>query len=245
MTIKKNDKLLIIVPAFNEAENLNSLFLDLKNLDLNMEYQILFVNDCSTDNSAQILKSIGCNYLDLSVNLGIGGAMQSGYKYAVKYNYDLTLQIDGDGQHPAKEIKKLLECMKKTSSDVVIGSRYLTKKGFQSTILRRIGISFLSQIIKLICGFRIKDVTSGMRLFNVKATKLAADLYPDEYPEPESIILFDSHNLKICETQVSMVDRQGGVSSIRSFYTIYYMFKVSLALFFTYCRYKSKIQNHE
>jgi glycosyltransferase involved in cell wall biosynthesis len=239
MTIKKDDKLLIIVPVFNEAENLHALYSDLKNLDLNIKYEILFVNDCSTDNSIEIIRSMQCNYLDLTVNLGIGGAMQSGYIYAVKNNFSFTVQVDGDGQHPPSEIKKLLTCMQESKCDVVIGSRYLTKQGFQSTILRRIGINFLSHIIKVLCGFRVKDVTSGLRLFNKEATKIAKQLYPDEYPEPESIILFSRNGLKICETPVTMMERKGGVSSIRHFLTVYYMFKVSLALIFTNFQFKS------
>jgi glycosyltransferase involved in cell wall biosynthesis len=232
-------KLLIIVPVFNESENLHNLFTELTKINLEIDYEILFVNDCSTDNSLSKIRSFGCEYIDLPVNLGIGGAMQTGYKFAIDNDYDYTIQIDGDGQHPPKEIYKLLDCMQKTGSDVVIGSRYIKQEGFQSTILRRIGIKFLSHIIGILCNFRIKDVTSGLRLFNKKATEIASKFYPDEYPEPESIVLFSRHNLQIYEIPVNMMERLGGVSSIRHIYTIYYMFKVSLALFFTHFRYKS------
>ena len=240
MNFNLDDKLLIIIPVFNEEENLQGLINSFKNISLNIEYDILFINDCSTDKSLQLINSSGYNFLDLPVNLGIGGAMQTGYIFALNNNYNYAIQIDGDGQHPPSEIMKLLTQIQKNNCDVVIGSRYLKNEGFQSTVMRRIGINFLSRIIKIITKKKVKDVTSGLRLFNEKAIKIAATYYPDEYPEPESIVLFDCYNLKISEVAVSMKERRGGVSSIRHLLSIYYMFKVSLAIVFSFIKFKSR-----
>jgi hypothetical protein len=146
--------------------------------------------------------------------------------------------VDGDGQHPPKEIVKLLNCLKAENANIVIGSRFISKEGFQSSGMRRMGINYLKFLILFLTGKRITDATSGFRLFDRKTLELVQNYYPDEYPEPESMIYFQRKRLKIVETQVEMLERQGGVSSIRAFKTIYYMVKVSIAIFYTFIRTK-------
>jgi glycosyltransferase involved in cell wall biosynthesis len=238
-------RLLVIIPAFNEEDNIKNVLKDLlsKNgefLELGFQTEILVVNDCSKDRTASIVTELGIKLLDLPVNLGIGGAMQCGYKYALRNNFDFALQLDGDGQHPPSEIVKILNATQTDNADIIIGSRFLDKKGFQSTYLRRIGINYFKNLNKFLIGLTIFDSTSGFRLFNRRAVELACKYYPDEYPEPESIVYFALNKLKISETPVIMAERIGGVSSIRSFKSIYYMVKVTLSTFFVFIRFNKK-----
>jgi glycosyltransferase involved in cell wall biosynthesis len=174
--------------------------------------------------------------IDLPVNLGIGGAMQTGFKYAQHNEYDLAVQMDGDGQHPPKELKKLLDQYFSTGENIIIGSRFLDKVGFQSSLLRRFGIKYFHWINRLLTGNSIYDITSGFRLYNRKAIELVASTYPDEYPEPEALILFSKEKLSVREVPVVMRERQGGVSSITNFSQLYYMLKVTLAMIFSKIR---------
>ncbi len=227
----------VIIPAYNEAANIAMVVSEINQTKLS-PYQLtaVVVNDSSTDATAAIASKMDCILLDLPVNLGIGGAVQTGFKYAYSQKFDFALQLDGDGQHPAHEIQKLLEAQKAQAADVVIGSRFIDKNGFQSTLGRRMGIHFLKLWIKLYSGIKILDNTSGFRLYNSKALKTVAFHYPDEYPEPESIVLFAKLKFKIIETAVEMRERQGGTSSIRHLAQLYYMFKVSLAIFYSFLR---------
>ena len=231
-------KLLIIIPCFNEETAIASLLTELLGLKLPNQYQldIAVINDCSTDNTLSIIRQFNSIVLNLPINLGIGGAVQTGYRYAFKNDYDLAVQMDGDGQHPPAELQKLLAHYEASHANVIIGSRFITKQGFQSSYIRRTGISYLHWFNKLLTGRNIYDITSGFRLFDKKAIKIAAENYPDEYPEPESLVTFAKAGLKIEEVPVLMKARQGGQSSIRSFTSIYYMIKVSIAMFFSYVR---------
>ena len=174
--------------------------------------------------------------LDLPVNLGIGGAVQTGIRYARDNNFDLAIQLDGDGQHPPKELAKLINYHNQTGANVVIGSRFLEKEGFQSSFARRLGIQYFHWLNRIMTGQAIYDSTSGFRLFDRKAIELAAASYPDEYPEPESLVVFSKAGLKVAEVAVVMAARQGGQSSIRSFGSLYYCIKVTLAMFFSFIR---------
>ncbi len=233
-------KVAIIIPCFNEEVAIESLIQEIRLLKPNCDYELIPVgiNDCSTDNTVEKLKESNCIYLDLPINLGIGGAVQTGYRYAYHNNFDIAIQLDGDGQHPPDEISKLVEPLILNQADVVIGSRFIKKEGFQSSYLRRSGINYFKWLNKLFIGTTITDSTSGFRAINKKALKVVYDYYPDEYPEPEAIILFALSGLRMQEVSVVMRERQGGVSSIRSFKSIYYMVKVSLAIFFVYLRLK-------
>ncbi|MBA4853025.1 glycosyltransferase family 2 protein [Emticicia sp. BO119] len=229
-------KLLIIIPCFNEEVSIAQLLTELLSLKLPYRLCIAVVNDCSTDNSLSVIQPFNIVVLNLPVNLGIGGAMQTGYKYASRHNYDLAVQMDGDGQHPPSQLAKLLDHYKKTNANIVIGSRFISKEGFQSSFLRRSGIAYFHRLNQLFTGKRILDITSGFRLFDEKAIRIAANSYPDEYPEPESLVAFAKAGLTIDEIAVVMKERQGGQSSISSFSGIYYMIKVSIAMFFAYIR---------
>jgi glycosyltransferase involved in cell wall biosynthesis len=209
-------------------------------LDLPEQFHknIAVINDCSKDSTAHIVSRYPVILLDLPVNLGIGGAMQTGYRYAFENGYDLAVQMDGDGQHPPSELQKLLNDWLHTKINVVIGSRFIVKQGYQSSFMRRGGIGYLHWLNKLLTGIHVYDSTSGFRLFDKKAIAIAAKNYPDEYPEPESIVIFSKKGLAIAETAVVMQERQGGQSSIRHFSQLYYMVKVTIAIFFSFIRKK-------
>lgn len=233
---------LVIVPCFNEQESIGNLFAELQQAKqtLPVQLDILVVNDCSKDHSKQVLDKLGCNYLDLPVNLGIGGAMQAGYRYAARKNYDIAVQMDGDGQHPADQLMAVIRPLLSDEADVVIGSRFIDKVGFQSTALRRAGISYFRWLNQILIKKTIHDSTSGFRAFNRKTIEIVSKYYPDEYPEPESIVQFGLHKLRIVEVSVIMRERQGGVSSINNSQAIYYMLKVTLGILFVFVRLSGK-----
>ncbi|PWK22637.1 glycosyltransferase involved in cell wall biosynthesis [Arcicella aurantiaca] len=239
---KQRAKILVIIPCYNEEASIQNLVNDIQSVKKqhDLPIDILVVNDCSKDNTLQVIKSLDCLYLDLPVNLGIGGGMQSGYKYAYRNGYQFAVQMDGDGQHPAIELPKLLQEAQTNKADVIIGSRFLEGKGFQSSFFRRLGITYFKWLNKFLIGQTIHDSTSGFRVFNRKTLELVNQYYPDEYPEPEAIVLFGMRKLIMKEVPVEMCERQGGVSSINSFRAIYYMFKVSLGIIFVYIRLKGK-----
>ena len=230
--------ILIIIPCFNEQASLPNLIADLDNIRLPEKYNldICVINDFSTDDTKQVAKALDVILIDLPVNLGIGGAVQSGLKYALLHNYDLAVQMDGDGQHPPAELTKMIDCYEKTGASLVIGSRFIVKEGFQSSFLRRLGITYFHLLNRFFTGKSIYDSTSGFRLFDKKAIKLSARYYPDDYPEPESLVFFSKAGLSIKETPVVMMHRSGGQSSIRSFTSFYYCVKVTLAMFFSFIR---------
>jgi len=230
-------KVLIVIPAFNEEKNI-ALVIE-KVTSIVTPYNIiiipLVINDASIDGTAEVVLKNNCMLINLPVNLGIGGVVQTGFKYALYNGYDYAIQFDGDGQHPADKIVDLIEVALQ-GYDVVIGSRFIENKGYRSTFLRRIGIWYFKYIIKIFCGITIYDCTSGFRILNRKALEIVSEFYPDDYPEPVSIVLYKQKQLKIKEIPVIMYERIEGKSSIRAFNTIYYMIKVTLGLFFTFFR---------
>lgn len=239
-------KVALIIPCFNEEEVVLSLFSEIQNTRFpeHMSVHPVFINDCSTDNTRQLFLDHKIDFIDLPVNLGIGGAVQTGFKYALRNGYDVAVQMDGDGQHPPAELQKILQTIIDEKADVVIGSRYLTKEGFQSSTLRRTGINYFRWLNKKLVGVTVFDSTSGYRALNRKALELVSDYYPDEYPEPEAIILYALNHLNIREVPVLMRERQGGKSSIRTYKTVYYMFKVTLGIIFLYIRLKFNGKRH-
>ena len=235
-----SNSLAIIIPAYNEEDSISkvvhsSLSVSSKN---NLQSTIIVVNDCSTDKTGEIIEKLPCVALHLPVNAGIGGAMQTGFKYAFENNFDFAVQVDGDGQHPAEEIPKLFLAMQEKNIDIAIGSRFISKEGFQSSAMRRTGIEWFRWMNKFLVGVDIKDSTSGFRMLNRKALAIVNEIYPDEYPEPETIILFAKNKLKIGEVAIAMKERQGGKSSIGFFSGIYYMWKVTLGILFTFIKTK-------
>ena len=221
-------KVLLIIPAYNEEESLRSLIEEIKTVCSGMDY--LVVNDCSSDDTERLLEELGANYISLPCNMGIGGAVQSGYRYAAQNGYDIAIQIDGDGQHDVRFVKDMVKLIEDKQADVVIGSRFIDKEGFQSSQARRIGIRILSMLIRLTCGARVKDVTSGFRAVNRRFIELFAENYPDDYPEPEVIVTAKLYGAVIKELPVVMRERTTGKSSINLKRSIYYMIKVSLAI---------------
>lgn len=221
-------KTLIIIPSYNEAENIVTVIEKLKQDAPEVDYVI--VNDCSKDDTLSICKKHQYHVIDLPINLGIGGGVQTGYLYAYENNYDIAIQIDGDGQHDTAYIHDVCEPIIKGEADIVIGSRFITKEGFQSSGMRRAGIKFLSALIHACCGSKVKDVTSGYRAVNKRFIQIYAQEYAQDYPEPEAIVAAALHQAKIKEISVIMKERSGGESSISGFSSIYYMIKVSLAI---------------
>ncbi|SEQ36234.1 Glycosyltransferase involved in cell wall bisynthesis [Butyrivibrio fibrisolvens DSM 3071] len=221
-------KCLLIVPAFNEGSNVEKVINTIKEKCPQADY--LVVNDCSTDNTKEELGRIKASYISGCVNLGIGGAVQCGYKYALKNGYDIAIQVDGDGQHDVSYVAEMVRIIESGEADIVIGSRFIDKEGFQSSGARRTGIKFLSGLIFLMTGKHIKDVTSGFRAVNRKFIEVYADDYPDDYPEPEAIVMGLVNGGRIKEMPVMMQERIGGTSSINAKRAVYYMIKVSLAV---------------
>lgn len=224
-------KIIAIVPSFNEEKNIVNVIKSIKNE--NSMIDILVVNDGSDDKTGELAESTGQAFVvNLPCNLGIGGAVQTGFKFAKKNNYDIAFQIDGDGQHIPSEINKLIGPIKKQEADVVIGSRFYQKhEGFKSSVVRRIGIKVFEIVNSLLIKQRITDNTSGFRAYNTKAIHFLADNYPTDYPEPEAIILLGRNGFRLKEVFVGMKERTGGGSSITGFKSIYYMIKVLLAIF--------------
>lgn len=227
-------KTLVIIPAYNEESSVAKVIKEVTTLKRG--YDTVVVNDGSTDRTSDEAMAAGATVLSLPINLGIGAAMQTGFRYAVQRNYDCAVQVDGDGQHPPAEIPKLIDEMQEAGADVVIGSRFLEWQGFQSTFSRRIGIRYFYMLHRMVTGIKITDSTSGFRALNRKTLEIVERYYPDEYPEAESIVLYALNGLKVREVPVSMRGRQGGVSSISNLTGAYYMFKVTLAILFTHMR---------
>lgn len=220
-------KTLIIIPAYNEAKNLTVLLDRIAAVCGGCE--ALVINDSSQDNTADICKERGVSVIDLPVNLGIGGAVQTGYRYALHKGYDAVVQVDGDGQHNPEYIGNLLSELK-NGSNLCIGSRFLSKEGYRSSRARRFAIRYFSGLIYVFTGQRITDPTSGFRACDRIAVNLFARDYPRDYPEPESIVNAIRHRLRVSEAPVVMNARKEGKSSITSIKSIYYMVKVSLAV---------------
>ena len=234
-----NKRILVIIPCYNEAGNVLQLHSDLKKVKQpGFEIYPLFINDHSKDDTRLRLEEAGLNYLDNPINLGIGGTVQLGFLFADKAGFDFAIQMDGDGQHPPEFLFQLIEPIAKNECDVTIGSRFIHGQGFKSTFLRRVGINFFYWLNKKLVNVSIKDSTSGYRAYNQKAIKELVKYYPDEYPEPEAIVYLVNKKLKIKEVPVEMQERVHGKSSIRSFSTIYYMFKVSLNTLFLHFKMK-------
>ena len=221
-------KKLVIIPAFNEEGNLEKTVKDIKDNAPDFDYVI--INDCSTDKTLEMCRRHGFSYLNLPVNLGIGGAVQTGYRYAYYHGYDIAVQFDGDGQHSASHLEDMVTTLIDTESDMVIGSIFIEKEGFQSSGLRRIGIKYFTGLIKLLTGKKITDPTSGMRMVNKKLLEKFTDEYPKDYPEPESVVTILSEKYKVTEIPVVMNEREEGVSSISLKNSVYYMIKVSFAI---------------
>lgn len=223
-------KVLLIIPAYNEQENIEKTVKTIKNYSKDIDY--IVINDGSKDNTPKILDEKNINHIDLVNNLGIGGAVQTGYKYAYENNYDIAIQFDGDGQHDINYVKTICKPIIDGEADFVIGSRYLddTTSGFKSTFMRRLGKNIISVMIKWFWKQKITDPTSGFRAGNKKIIKNFAKEYPSDYPEPESTVTLLKLGYKVVEKPVNMKEREAGESFANAWTSCLYMLKVSLAI---------------
>ena len=227
-------KTILVIPAYNEEKNILKVYN--KILEYNKKnktkYDVIVINDGSTDRTKEVLEENNIPHINLLNNLGIGGAVQTGYKYAYRNNYDIAIQFDGDGQHDISSVKDIIKPIEKNKADMVIGSRFIddASSEFKSTKARRIGINLISFFIKLVTKEKIYDTTSGFRSANKKIIKEFSEEYPAEYPEPVSTTYVIKKGYKVSEVPVRMNERIGGVSSIRKWKNVYYMFNVILSI---------------
>lgn len=226
-------KTLIIIPAYNEEGSIAGVIQDIHRHA--PEADVIVVNDGSTDRTAEFAAAAGAKVLTLPYNVGIGGGMQTGYLYAQRMGYDIAVQMDADGQHPAEELPKLIA--KAREADLVIGSRYVETTSYRSSRMRRAGMVFFSGLVSLVTGQRFTDTTSGFRAAGRKVIELYAAYYPIDYPEVESIVYLKRKGCRITEVATEMHHRKAGKSSITPWKSVYYMVKVTLAVLMSAIRY--------
>ncbi len=221
---------LAVVPAYNESATIVGVVEALRKHASG--FDTLVVDDGSTDNTDALASRAGARVVKLPFNLGIGGAVQTGFVYAREHGYDFLAQVDADGQHDAAELQRLIAAMDEEGVDMVCGSRFLTEDDrYPAPISRRTGIHIFAFVLTRIVGMRVSDPTSGFRLYNRRAIELFARDYPHDYPEVEAVLMLHHHRLRMREIPVKMFTRGGGVSSISTGKSAYYMVKVLLALF--------------
>lgn len=221
-------KSIVIIPAYNEEKSIEKTVEDIRQNAPEFDYVI--VNDCSRDATLKVCMEKGMHVLNLPINLGIGGAVQTGYRYAYKNGYDFAVQFDGDGQHDARFLHEMRDYMIEHKLNMLIGSRFIEKEGFQSSGIRRFGIRYFSGLIRLLTGTRVTDPTSGMRMVDRDIIEIYAESYPKDYPEPESVVAILNMGKIVGEYPVVMRERTEGVSSISPLRSVYYMVKVTLAI---------------
>ncbi|WP_291651167.1 glycosyltransferase family 2 protein [Clostridium sp.] len=220
-------KILVIVPAYNEEKSIYNVVSSVK---LNIPFaDVLVVNDGSTDNTYSEAIRAGAKIINLTNNLGIGGAVQSGYIYAYIKGYNIAVQLDGDGQHNPRDLKNLINEIEEGNADIVIGSRFVERTEYKPSFFRNVGIKYFSKLVSILCGKSYYDTTSGYRIVNRKVIKLFLNYYPKDYPEVETIVYACKKGLNIKEVKVEMNDREAGKSSITPIRAMYYMIKVTLS----------------
>ena len=217
-----------IVPAFDEQGAIGGVVDEIRAFDPGID--VLVVDDASHDATADVAHAHGATVLRLPFNLGIGGAVQAGFRYAAKHDYDIAVRVDGDGQHDPSEFGPLLDVVLAGDADICVGSRFAGTDGFRSSATRRIGIRILARTVSLITGQRVTDSTSGFQVLNRRAVALFAEDYPHDYPEVEAAVMVHKHRLRLVEVPVRMRERVVGRSSIRGLRTFYYMAKVMVAI---------------
>ncbi len=219
---------LVIIPALNEEKTVGAVIRSI--LQATDQVDIVVVSDGSTDRTAEVAAEAGAYVISLTVNLGIGGAVQTGYRYARGKGYRYAVQIDADGQHDPADLPRLLEEARRDNADMILGSRYIQKTAYRSSTSRRMGMILLAAFVRLAVGYAIKDTTSGYRVVNRRTIELFSAQYPLDYPEVEVLVLMHRYKMTVREVAVEMKERQAGASSITMVKSMYYMFKVSLAI---------------
>ena len=222
-------KRLAIVPAFNEEESVGRVIDEIRALDPG--FDVVVVDDGSADRTAGVAGDRGAYVIRLPFNLGIGGAVQTGYRFAFERGYDIAVQVDGDGQHDPAQLPLILGPVLGDDADLVVGSRFAGEGAYRSTVARRIGIRIFAGVVSAVVRQRVTDTTSGFRAVNRKGIALFAADYPHDYPEVEATVMCVKHRLRLQEVPVAMRERSGGRSSITALRSIYYMTKVLLAIF--------------
>jgi glycosyltransferase involved in cell wall biosynthesis len=218
---------LVIIPAFNECQSVGKLIRRLrKTLPT---FDVLVIDDGSTDDTLRQVPPHTA-VVSLPFNLGIGGAMQTGYRYAALHGYDIAIQVDGDGQHRPGEVRRLVDKLIDEEFDLVVGSRFLVSRHYRQSFMRMAGIGFLGTLIKMLSGLTTTDCTSGFRAVNRRVIRAFAHWYPADYPEPEVILLLHRSGFKIAEVDVRMRQRRTGMTSIPLMRGLFYVLKVTTAL---------------
>jgi glycosyltransferase involved in cell wall biosynthesis len=220
-----------IVPALNEAHTVGRVIAEIRAFDPGLD--IVVVDDGSVDGTASVATTAGARVLRLPFNIGIGGAVQTGFRFAFENDYDIAVRLDGDGQHDPAQLRAVLEPVLAGQADIAVGSRFASdhRGGYRSSRPRRLGIRLLAWVVSRIAGQRVTDTTSGFQALNRQAIELFARDYPHDYPEVEATVMVFRHRLRLLEVQVQMRERGGGQSSITALRSVYYMIKVLLALF--------------
>jgi hypothetical protein len=219
-----------IVPARNEAGAIAGVLDELRAYDAALD--VVVVDDGSSDGTDVIARAHGAAVVRLPFNLGIGGAVQTGFKYALEHGYDQAVRLDGDGQHIAAELAKLIGPLEAGEADIVVGSRFAAGDGdYRPPLARRAGIRFFARVVSLLVRQRVTDTTSGFQAVNRRGIALFAADYPHDYPEVEATVMVYKHRLRLQEVHVAMREREHGRSSINALRSVYYVLKVSLALF--------------
>ncbi len=221
-------KCIAIVPAYNEEGAIGKVIDEIFAFD--RHYDVIVIDDASFDRTSDRAREHGALVVRLPFNLGIGGAVQTGFRYAAEHGYELAVRVDGDGQHDPAELAPLVELVTKGLADICVGSRFAGNEGYRSSRSRRVGIRILARTVSLLTGQRVTDTTSGFQALNRRAIELFAADYPHDYPEVEAAVMLHKHRLRLAELPVRMRERQAGQSSIRGVHTVYYMAKVMLAI---------------
>jgi glycosyltransferase involved in cell wall biosynthesis len=223
-------RVIVIVPAFNEAGAIRGVIEAIRSFD--SSFDVVVIDDGSGDDTSSVAASCGVAVVTLPFNLGIGGAVQTGFKYALERGYELAVRLDGDGQHDPGELTKLLAPVQRGDADIAIGTRFSSGSGdYRPPLARRIGITWFAKLVSLLTRQHVSDTTSGFQALNRKGIALFARDYPSDYPEVEAMVLVFKHRLRLLEVPVQMLEREHGESSITFVRSIYYVLKVTLALF--------------
>ncbi len=221
---------IIIIPAYNEEENIRQVLAEVAQHNPNLD--VLVVNDHSRDRTSFLVQELGAQVIDLPCNLGYGGAVQAGFRYARELRYDFCIQLDGDGQHDPSYIPKLAQEITRTENDVVLGSRFLGKANYHIPAIRRVGMYFFGAIVSLTTGKKVTDPTTGYQALNARAIRFFAnDNYPTDYPDADTLIVLNYAGFNVKEVPVVMRQRMAGVSMHANWKSLYYVIKMCLAIF--------------